>query len=639
MSGLKGWRVAALESRRGAELERLLSRQGAEPHVVAALREAPVADPRPIIDFSHQLLVGQIDVVVFLTGVGCRALLETAAGHVDREKLLNALRDIPTIARGPKPTAALRDAGIEPTYRTEPPDTWREILTLVDTHLPVANATVAIQEYGQPNTSLIAGLEARGATVVPVPVYRYALPEDTGPLEQLVRDLTEGRYDAILFTAAQQAVHLRQIAERVGCVDVLKNADRQLLVASIGPSTTAAVETQLDWPVDFEPDPPKMGHLVSRLAEAAEELRRRKRRVQSRLEATSRLRPDPAAPWYDSPFLKACRGEPTPYTPVWLMRQAGRYMAEYQAVRAKVSFLELCRNPQLASEVMCTAVAKLNVDAAIIFSDLLPILEPMGLELEFEPGGGPVIHNPVREGGDVDRVRELETVEALDYVMQVVRQTRSDLPDTIPLIGFAGAPFTLASYLIEGGSSRHYLHTKTLMYRDRGAWDALMQRLARSVTRYLNGQIAAGAQCVQLFDSWVGCLSPHDYRRYVLPYVRQIVQAIVADVPLIYFGTGNPALIPAMAEAGSRVVGVDWRIDLGDAWRRVGWDRSIQGNLDPAVLLADRSTIVAAVSEVLRQAENRPGHIFNLGHGVLPQTPVEHAQEVVRAVHELSARA
>ncbi len=638
MAPLTGWRIAALESRRGAELQRMLARQGAEADVVPALREAPLEDARPVIDFAHRLLIGQVDVVVFLTGVGCRSLIEIASKHVDRAQLLNALRDIPTIARGPKPTAALRELSVEPTYRTQPPDTWREILTLIDQHLPVAQQTVAVQEYGQPNTSLMAGLEARGATVLRVPVYRYALPEDLCPLEKLVRRLIDGAYDAIVFTAAQQAVHLRKVAQSLGLEQALRQAGSQLVVASIGPTTTAAVENELDWPVDFEPDPPKMGHLVAQFAEEAQALRERKRRVRVKLEAAKEAAPDPQAPWYDSPFLKACRGEPVPYTPVWLMRQAGRYMAEYRDVRSRVSFLELCRNPQLASQVMCTAVEKLGVDAAIIFSDLLPILEPMGLELEFAPGDGPVIHNPVRQSEDVDRVRELETVEALDYVMQVVRQTRQDLPKSIPLIGFAGAPFTLASYLIEGGSSRHYLHTKTLMYRDAGAWKALMQRLARSVTRYLNGQIAAGAQCVQLFDSWVGCLGPDDYRRYVLPYVQEIVQEIAPGVPLIYFATGNPALLPLMAESGSRVIGVDWRIELSEAWEKIGHDRSIQGNLDPAVLLADVPTIRASAERILRQAGGRPGHIFNLGHGVLPQTPVEHAQALVQAVHELSAR-
>jgi uroporphyrinogen decarboxylase len=258
----------------------------------------------------------------------------------------------------------------------------------------------------------------------------------------------------------------------------------------------------------------------------------------------------------------------------------------------------------------------------------------MGLELEFSPGDGPIIHNPIRESGDVDRILELESTESLHFVFETVAQTRRDLPEQIPLIGFAGAPFTLASYAIEGGGSRSFLHTKTLMYREPAAWRELMERLARSITRYLNSQIAAGAQAVQLFDSWVGCLSPADYRQFVLPYVRTIAAGLAPGVPLIHFGTGNPALLPLMAEAGGDVIGVDWRIDVGDAWRTVGYDRALQGNLDPAVLLGDRAAIVAQAGAVLSAAAHRPGHIFNLGHGVLQQTPVDNVRALVDFVHE-----
>ncbi|MAP73974.1 MAG: uroporphyrinogen decarboxylase, partial [Planctomycetaceae bacterium] len=290
------------------------------------------------------------------------------------------------------------------------------------------------------------------------------------------------------------------------------------------------------------------------------------------------------------------------------------------------------------AEIMVTAVTKLGVDAAIIFSDLLPILEPMGLDLEFAKGEGPVIHNPIREVKDIERVMELESVESLDFVMETVKQTRLELPADMPLIGFSGAPFTLASYAIEGGSSRNYLNTKTIMYRDEGAWRELMQRFVRAITRYLNAQIAAGAQCVQLFDSWAGCLGTDDYRRYVLPYIQEIIAKITPGVPVINFATGNPALLPLLAEAGTRVVGVDWRIRLDDAWETIGHDRSVQGNLDPLVLLADQNTIRRRTQEVLDQAAGRPGHIFNLGHGVLQQTPVENAIALVDIVHELSSR-
>ena len=331
-------------------------------------------------------------------------------------------------------------------------------------------------------------------------------------------------------------------------------------------------------------------------------------------------------------MMRACRREPVERTPVWLMRQAGRYLPEYRTVREKVGFLELCKNPRLCAEVMIATVERLGVDAAIIFSDLLPILEPMGFDLEFAAGEGPVIHNPVREPADLARVHELADVDRLGYVMDVVRATRAGLDDSLPVIGFAGAPFTLASYCIEGGTSRAWLHTKALMYRHESAWHDLMGRLARAVSRYLVAQLDAGAQIVQLFDSWVGCLGPDDYRRYVLPHSRTALAAAARRAPVIHFATGNPALLPLLREAGGSVIGIDWRIDLDVAWEAIGHDRAVQGNLEPAVLLADRDTVRRRVHAVLDRAGGRPGHIFNLGHGILPQTPVENVLELVAAV-------
>jgi uroporphyrinogen decarboxylase len=331
-------------------------------------------------------------------------------------------------------------------------------------------------------------------------------------------------------------------------------------------------------------------------------------------------------------MMRACRLEPVERTPVWLMRQAGRYLPEYRAVREKVGFLELCKNPRLCAEVMIATVERIGVDAAIIFSDLLPILEPMGFDLEFAAGEGPVIHNPVRGPADLPRVHELTDVDRLGYVMDVVRATRAGLDTSIPVIGFAGAPFTLASYCIEGGTSRAWLHTKSLMYRHESAWHDLMGRLARAVSRYLVAQLDAGAQIVQLFDSWVGCLGPDDYRRYVLPHSRVAIAEAARRAPVIHFATGNPALLPLLREAGGSVIGIDWRIDLDAAWAAVGHDRAVQGNLEPAVLLADRDTVRRRVHEVLDRAGGRPGHIFNLGHGILPQTPVENVLELVAAV-------
>jgi len=342
--------------------------------------------------------------------------------------------------------------------------------------------------------------------------------------------------------------------------------------------------------------------------------------------------------WDQGPFMKAVRREPADTVPIWLMRQAGRYMAEYRQVRKSTSFLELCRNPQLCAEVMLLAVERLGVDAAILFSDLLLILQGMGLPLEFNAGEGPALNAPIRSAADVDRLAELDDMSSLEYVCEAVRCTRAGLSPAIPLIGFAGAPFTLASYAIEGGGSRNYAWTKTLMYTDPGAWHALLGRLARAVAKYLNAQIAAGCQVVQLFDSWVGCLGPDDYRQFVLPHSRAVIAALTPGVPVIHFGTGNPALLAPMREAGGDVVGADWRIRLDDAWQIIGADRGIQGNLDPTVLLADPAEIRRRAQAILDQAGGRPGHIFNLGHGVLPETPVENARALVEIVHELGSR-
>lgn len=643
MSDFAGMRVAAFESRRALEMSRLIEKFHGVPTVSPSMREVALADQRDAIDFAHRLISGQIDIVLLLTGGGTRQLLAQVDRHVDRTRFLNALTDVTTIVRGPKPLAALREVSIEPTLRVPEPNTWREVLQTIDEHVPVANQVVVLQEYGLPNTSLIAGLEARGARVCRVKVYNYDFPEDVGPLEANLRAIADGQIDVALFTSAHQALNLLRLADTLGLVDDLRRALRRVVVGSIGPTTSEALR-ECELPVDLEPEHSKMGHLVQAAAERAAELRAAKRHSTIAIGpaaappaaggSTSRdAAAAPRGPWHDGPFMKACRREPTDRVPIWLMRQAGRYMAEYRAVREKTTFLELCKSPELCAEVMITAVGRLGVDAAIIFSDLLPILEPMGLDLEFARGEGPVIHNPVRSSTDVDRVVELVNLEPLKFVMETVRLTRAGIDPHLPVIGFAGAPFTLASYVIEGGASRNYLHTKTLMYRDEGAFHALMERLARAVTRYLNAQIEAGAQAVQLFDSWVGCLAPGDYRRYVLPHTKAVIDGITPGTPLIHFGTGNPVLLPLQAEAGGQVVGVDWRIGLDEAWRLIGHDRAIQGNLDPLVLFSTPDDIRRRAWDILRQAGGRAGHIFNLGHGILPQTPVENVIALVEAVH------
>jgi uroporphyrinogen decarboxylase len=337
-------------------------------------------------------------------------------------------------------------------------------------------------------------------------------------------------------------------------------------------------------------------------------------------------------------FLKACRREPVDCTPVWFMRQAGRYMAEYRRLRAGHSILEMCKTPELAAQVTLQPIERFSLDAAIIFADILLPLEAMGLRLEFAEGEGPVIHNPIRDRAAVERLKMIDGDE-LRYVGDAVSLTRRLLDGRVPLIGFAGAPFTLASYAIEGGGSRNYVLTKQLMYREPEAWHKLMDKLARVVTGYLRKQIQAGAQAVQLFDSWVGCLSAGDYAEYVMPHVQLIFEGLKHEgVPLIHFGTGTTAILGLMRKAGGTVIGIDWRVPLDEAWARLGHDTAVQGNLDPVALFGPIHEIERRVEDILRRAAGRPGHIFNLGHGILPQTPVEHVAATIEMVHKLSAK-
>lgn len=638
-----GLRVAAFESRRRDEMHRMIEKFGGIPFVSPSLREVPVAENREAIDFAYQVITGQINIAIFLTGVGFKHLLAAIEKHLDKQRFLNALSDITTIVRGPKPVAAMREVGLTPTHRAAEPNTWREVLQLIDQKVPVANQIVGLQEYGVTNRSLVAGLEARGAQVASVRVYQWELPEDIQPLIDNVRAIAAGKRDVLMFTSAHQVVNMLRIAAELNLEESLRNQLPNCVVASIGPTTSEMLQ-QFELLVDLEPEHSKMGHLVQEAASRSSNLltgKRRSDRSFAKPAGATDLSADISdadRKYLDNPFMQACRLEPAAYTPIWLMRQAGRYMAEYREVRSKVSFLELCKNSDLCAEVMVTAVEKIGVDAAIIFSDLLPILEPMGMLLEFAAGDGPVIHNPIRVANDVDRISELTSMAPLQYVADTVSKTRAALPPHIPVIGFAGSPFTLASYMIEGGSSRHYANTKKLMYADPGAWDVLMRKLANSIALYLNAQIDAGAQCVQLFDSWAGCLSVYDYTQQILPYMQIILDRIQTRVPVINFATGNPALLPLLKGDRRTVVGIDWRIELDQAWQTVGHDHAVQGNLDPTILLADQATIRHHTQRILQLAGGRAGHIFNLGHGILPSTPVENVKYLIDIVHELSAR-
>jgi len=343
-----------------------------------------------------------------------------------------------------------------------------------------------------------------------------------------------------------------------------------------------------------------------------------------------------AAP--ESLFVKACKAQLVDRTPVWFMRQAGRYMPEYRKLRKEYSLLEICKKPKIAAEVTITAAEILGVDAAIIFADLLLPLEVMGLPFHFAAGEGPVIQKPVRTAADVSRIHTDGSAE-LGYVSEAITLVCKHFAAHMPVIGFCGAPFTLASYMIEGGGSRNYIHTKKMMYSSPAAWDDLMAKLVRVTSEYASEQVRAGADAIQVFDSWVGCLSVDDYRRYVLPRTTELITNLrKTGAPVIYFGTDSATLLASMKETGAEVIGLDWRVPLDEGWRSVGFKGGVQGNLDPVLLFAEWKDIEPRAEDILRRASGRPGHIFNLGHGILPETPVENVKALAKFVQEYSLR-
>ncbi|MCX7770258.1 MAG: uroporphyrinogen decarboxylase [Proteobacteria bacterium] len=337
-------------------------------------------------------------------------------------------------------------------------------------------------------------------------------------------------------------------------------------------------------------------------------------------------------------FLKACRKEPVDCTPIWMMRQAGRYLKEYRDIRSKYSFIEMCKTPELVVEVTLQPIRRFELDAAIIFADILLPLEYMGIDFEFTKDDGPQIKNPVRTRRDVEKMRKFNIEEHMDYLLTSIKLVRKELDGKVPLIGFSGAPFTLASYIIEGGGSKNYVNTKTMMYTEPDTWHLLMEKLVDMIIDYLNAQIKAGAQAIQIFDSWVGCLCPSDYKEFILPHQKRLFEGLDKSVPNIHFAFGASHLLKLVKEAGGDVIGLDWRVDIDEAWKQLNYETAVQGNLDPTALYGSKEYIKKRVEDILNRAGNRNGHIFNLGHGILPTVPVENAEYLVNLVHELSKR-
>ncbi len=631
MQGFNGLTVAAFESRMAKEMEDLIVRHSGVPKVAPSMREIPLSENKPAFNFFENLQQGNIDIVIFMTGVGTRTLFQALESNYAPSRIQKAFKHASLVARGPKSVKALTEKNMRSSVVVPEPNTWREVLEALDGQRPVKGLKIAVQEYGVSNPEFLEALVERGAKeVTSVPVYRWALPEDTKPLTQLIESILDGEASVALFTSAQQIRNVFELAKSLGKNHELQAAFSRMVIGSIGSVCSGALK-EFGLAPDLEPEHPKMGFLVKEVAEKSFELCKKK--------AAESLRAKPREPKTlpaNSPenlFLKACRKEAVPRTPLWIMRQAGRYLPSYREIRAKVSFLELCKTPELAAEVTVTAQEVLGVDAAILFADILLIAEPLGFELAFKESGGPVIHNPFRTGADLKRIENVEADFDLSYVMKAIHLIRSSLKPHIPLIGFAGAPFTLASYLIEGGGSKDYYQTRAIM-ADIKTWDELMKKLVAATVSYLNAQVLAGAQAVQLFDSWVGILAPEEFQRLVLPYLKLLIlhlSRLQPGIPVIYFGTQTTPFYSWLRQTGATVIGVDWRMDLDKAWKQLG-DVAIQGNLNPEILLTDPGTVSKETEKILRLANGRPGHIFNLGHGILPQTPMENVQAMIETV-------
>ncbi len=642
-----GLKVTAFESRRASEIEKLILYHGGTPRIAPSMREVPLSESKEALRFAKDLLEGKFDMVILMTGVGTRALVKAVSARYDVKEFIRALKKTTIVARGPKPVAALREHKLKPNITVPEPNTWRDILTTLESQSDIAGKKIAVQEYGISNKEFINALRRKGAKVTKVPVYKWALPENIGPLKDAIKSIGNAEEDIALFTSSQQIYHLFEIASKNGAKKKLMEGFKTIVIASIGPTTTETLQ-RFGLSADYEPDSPKMGSLIREIARIGSTLVNKKRIAAKKGVSTNSWRAVDMV-WSkgsqkkrkeitrDSVFMKACRGEETDYTPVWLMRQAGRYMREYRELRSTVSFLELCKTPELAAEVTLGAVDRLDADAAIIFADILLIVEPLGVGLEFSKGEGPRIKRPIRSGKAVDRMNDFDP-ESLNYVYDALKITRRALDPHKALIGFAGAPFTVASYMIEGGGSRNYENTKGLMYRDPWAWHLLMEKLTQGTTLYLNKQIKAGADVVQLFDSWVGCLSRDDYKEFVLPHMKKLVSEIDKETPVIHFGTGTGSLLDLIKESGSQIIGLDWRVDLAKAWRQMGYNTAVQGNLDPVVLFSTPSEIRKRTKRILDSVKGRPGHIFNLGHGILPKTPVDNVLALVDFVHEYTQK-
>ncbi len=621
-------------------MEKLIEKFGGTPLVAPSMREIPLEDNSEAFEFFEKLEKGEFDLVILMTGVATRTLLKVLETKFSKERILKALSTkTKIVVRGPKPTAVCKMNQIPIAFTAPEPNTWNEILMILEEENLIRQQRIAILEYGIPNFPFLEELKERGAHLTPIKVYNWGLPEDLNPLKKAIEEIIAGKIDILLLTTSVQVHHLLQVTGSVERELQLRRALAKIAIISIGPTTSGTLEEKQLF-ADYEATPNKMDAMVEQGAKFGPEIVKQKQaRAEKswvRLEEKESIG-NAEELLRNSPMMRACRKERNDTVPIWLMRQAGRYMAEYQLARHGLDFLSFCKNSDLAAEVTIGAVERLGVDAAILFADILLIVEPLGVPLAYKEGEGPVIARPVRTAEEIQNLKKVEVKESLGYVMETIRKIRKNLHPKIPLIGFCGAPFTVAAYMVEGRGSKNYIPTKTLMHEEPKLWHELLEKITTASIDYLKAQVAAGCQILQIFDSWIGTLPAHDYQEFVFPHTERLFSSLPEGIPTIHFGTDTQALLPLMKKAGGDVIGVDWRVDIAQAWQELG-DVAIQGNLDPVLLFSKPEVFLAETKRVLEAVGSKPGFIFNLGHGILPETPVDHVMALIDFIHEWKSK-
>ncbi len=624
---LKDFSIISFESRMALSVQRQLEKCGAQVLSAPTIKEVPIADTDPAFALYADLKNKKYDVLILLTGVATRMLISTLKERFPIEEILDVLKNTNIFVRGPKPEAVLKQNSIPMAGKALPPHTWQEVADWVNTQPHIKS--IAILEYGMPPEELCQSLESDGRFVTTIPIYRWSLPDDLLPLTQAVQNISQGKCDAVLFTSAIQTDHLLEHAATLGQSQTLRRGLQKTVIYSIGPVTSERLCEHQLFP-DAQSTPSKIDVLLKLISDTLPELSKIK---QNRIERTWVTNKNESKIQSHSLIMRAFDLKPNKTVPIWLMRQAGRYMAEYQLIRKKVDFLTLCKTPDLAAQATITALERLGVDAAIIFSDILLILETLGANVTFNDKEGPRITNPVRDESAIEAITLKDPLEHLPYLFEAIRHVRKAVQPHVPLLGFSGAPFTLASYIIEGYGLRNFIQTKKLMHGNPKAWGLLMRKLVTQLKPYLIAQVQAGCQAVQIFDSWVGCLSAKDYEEFVLPYTLELVAEVQKHAPVIYFGTHSSPLLSSMAKTKPVAMGIDAQTDIGKAAQLLGPETVIQGNLDPVLLFSKPEVFLKVADQILNEVGSRPGFIFNLGHGILPGTPVENVLALIDHVH------